>query len=195
MSKLFVVTVDVCFVLIFWFWMPNIKQNIESHKKSTLQSRMNMNESLNLCNCRKPSDCPMNGNCLRKSIVYQATVTTEESKPDETYVGLTENTFKTRFADNKTSFNIPGKRMSTELSKYVWNLKDSNINFRITWKILKPAIAHNPSSKRCNLCLGEKYFIICKPHLGTLDKRNELVSSCRHASKFLLKNFKSSSVT
>ena len=87
----------------------------------------------------------MNGHCLRKSIVYQATLTTEESKSDEAYVGLTENTFKTRFANHKTSFNNPSKRMITELSKHVWNLKDSNINFRITWKILKPAIAHNPS--------------------------------------------------
>ena len=36
------------------------------------------------------------GHCLRKSMVYQGTVTTEDSKPDETYVGLTENTIKTR---------------------------------------------------------------------------------------------------
>ena len=31
----------------------------------------------------------MTGNFLKKSIVYQATVTTEDSKSDETYVGLT----------------------------------------------------------------------------------------------------------
>ena len=68
-------------------------------------------------------------------------------------------------------------------------------NFRITCKILKQAVAYNPSSKRCNLCLWEKYFIFCKPYLATLNKHNELVSSCRRASKFLLKNFKSSSVT
>ena len=37
--------------------------------------------------------------------------------------------------------------MSTELSMHVWNLKDNNINFRISWKTLKQAIAYNPSSK------------------------------------------------
>ena len=42
----------------------------------------------------------MTGNFLKKSIVHQATVTTEDSKSDETYVGLTENTFKTRFANH-----------------------------------------------------------------------------------------------
>ena len=71
----------------------------------------------------------------------------------------------------------------------VYKVKDSNINFRITWKILKQDIAYNPSSKRCNLCLWKKYLTICKAHLATLNKRNELVSSCRPASKFLLKKF------
>ena len=139
----------------------------------------------------------MNGYYLTKSIVYQATV--EDSKPDETYVGLTEITFKTRFANHKTSFNNPSKRMSTEPSKQVSNLKDrkiKDINFRITWKILRQAITtYNPCSKRCNLCLWQKYFIIRKHRLANLGKCNELVSSCRHASKFLLKNFKSSFVS
>jgi hypothetical protein len=34
--------------------------------------------------------------------------------------------------------------------------------------------------------LWEKYFIICKPKMATLNKRNELVSACRHNKKFLL---------
>ena len=55
----------------------------------------------------------MAGNSLQKSIVYQATVPTEDSTPDETYVGLTENTFKTRFASHKASFKNPNKRMIT----------------------------------------------------------------------------------
>jgi len=128
----------------------------------------------------------MTGNFLKKSIVYQATVTTEDSKSDETYVGLTENNFKTRFANNKASFNNLSKRMSTELSKHVWNRKDNNTNFQITYKILKHCIAYKPPSKRCNLCLREKYFIIWKPHLRTLNKRHQLVSSCRHTVKFML---------
>ena len=35
-------------------------------------------------------------------------------------------------------------------------------------------------SKRCNLCLTEKYNIICKPSLCTLNKRTEILSTCRH---------------
>ena len=128
----------------------------------------------------------MTGNFLKKSIVYQANATIEDSKSDETYVGLTENTFKTHFANHKASFNNPSKKMSTELSKRVWNLEDNNTNFKITYKILKQSIAYKVPSKRCNLCLREKYFIICKPHLPTLNKRHEPVPSCRHTVKFML---------
>ena len=36
------------------------------------------------------------------------------------------------------------------------------------------------------LCLWEKCFIICKPDLASLNKRNELISSCRHFFFFFL---------
>ena len=139
------------------------------------------------CNCRKADECPLTGHCLKKSVIYQATVKTKE-KPDQTYIGLTGDTFKTRWANHKSTFKYSSKRVSTELSKYIWKLKDNNEEYDISWKTLKQAKSYNPASNRCNLCLWEKYFIIHKPHLGTLNKRNELVSACRHASKFLLKN-------
>ena len=54
-------------------------------------------------------------------------------------------------------------------------------------RLLKQSIAYKPPSKRCNLCLWEKYFIICKPHLPTLNHRHQLVSSCRHMFNFCYK--------
>ena len=167
--------------------MSNLKQNIDGHNKSTLQKKTVPSKT---CNCRKAADCPLAGNCLKQSVVYQATVETEDNSPDQTYVGLTENSFKTRFTNHKASFNHPSKKLNTELSKHIWPLKDAKINFQITWKILKQAAPYNPASNRCNLCLYEKYFIICRPDLASLNKRNELITSCRHANKFLLKNSK-----
>ena len=38
--------------------------------------------------------------------------------------------------------------------------------------------------------IREKYFIICKPDLASLNKQNELSSSCRHAGKFFCSFFK-----
>ena len=140
------------------------------------------------CNCRVKTECPLSGNCLKESIVYQATVSTEDHNPPHTYVGLTENSFKTRYSNHKSSFSNANKRHNTELSNYIWSLKDKLTKFKVTWRILKHAASYNPTPNRCNLCLWEKYFIICKPDLASLNKRNELISSCRHVGKYALKN-------
>ena len=155
--------------------MPNLAQKIDRHNKSTLRKT---NAVLpKACNCRQPAHCPLESNCLRSAVICQATVATEDSRPAETYVGLTENSFKTRYSNHKSSFRDPNKRLSTELSKHIWHLKDAKIGFSLTWKILKQVAPFNPASNRCNSCLWEKYFIICRADLASLNKRNELVTS------------------
>ena len=84
--------------------MSNIKQNIDGHNKSILTPKPVKETQVNNCNCRKPIECPIPKNCLTESIVYQATVSTSDKRPPETYVGLTENKFKLRYANHKTSF-------------------------------------------------------------------------------------------
>ena len=123
-------------VKISYSCMPSLKKKIDGRNKSTLQKTTTPPISKEY-NCRRPADCPMAGNCLKSSVVYQATVTTEDSRPVQTYVGLTETSFKTRFANHKSSFNDPSKRHSKELSKYVWHLKEARSKFLITWRILK----------------------------------------------------------
>ena len=132
--------------------------------------------------------CPLEGNCLQSSVIYQATVTRNDNNTTETYIGLTENDFKTRYRNHTASFRHSKHRNSTELSKHIWTLKDNNIEHFISWRILSSHSPYNSSSKRCNLCLKEKFLIIYRPKLSTLNKRNELVSSCRHRNKALLRN-------
>ena len=93
---------------------------------------------------REPVNCPLNGNCLQSSVIYQATVETNDNKPSQTYIGLTENSFKTRFTNHRNSFKDHKKKLSTELSKHVWKLKEANVDFQISWKILKHAASFNP---------------------------------------------------
>ncbi len=38
----------------------------------------------NGCNCKSRDKCPLPGKCLTKSIVYQATLSTNDNKPDQT---------------------------------------------------------------------------------------------------------------
>ena len=160
--------------------------DIDGHNKSILHNKI---MPLRSCNCRVKTECPLSGKCLKESVVYQATVLTEDHNPPQTYVELMENSFKTRYSHHKSLFSNANKRHNTELSKYIWYLKDKLTKVKVTWRILKHEASYNPTSNRCNLCLREKYFIICKPNLAPLNKRNELISSCRHAGKYALKNF------
>ena len=78
-------------------------------------------------------------------------------------------------------------RGKPELSKYIWSLKDTKTEFAVTWKVMARARPYSNVTKRCNLCIAEKFYIICKPGAGTLNKRNELASACRHSTKYLIR--------
>ena len=53
---------------------------------------------------------------LINNVVYKVTVTSSTERP--TYIGICETSFKTRFNNHKSSFNIEEKKNTTEL-KYV----------------------------------------------------------------------------
>ena len=173
--------------------LPNIKNTIDSHNKAQLKK--SDTEAKKDCNCRNKANCPLTGNCREHNIVYQATVTTRENdnnrtkkKNTESYVGLTENEFEKRFANHKQSFANPRLRNATELSKYIWSLKEKNTEYDIAWRILGKAESYTNRTKRCNLCNLEKFHTICHQDKATLNKKSELVNHCLHAKKFLLKN-------
>jgi hypothetical protein len=166
--------------------MPNIQQLIANHNRSVINKNVSLEPSVKDCNCRNSNNCPLDGKCLTSSIIYQATVTRQDTQKEESYIGLTENTFKTRFNGHNNSFRHSNKRNATTLSNYIWSLKDINIPYTLKWKMIAKATPYSPSSKICNLCIKEKYFIICKPHMASLNRRNELGAECRHRRKHLL---------
>ena len=92
-----------------------------------------------------------NGNLCRTRLKFQRTV----SKPSNI-------------------LQAPSKRHETELSKYIWDLKDQKKSFHVKWRILRSCQPYSSVSKNCTLCLQEKYFIIFRKGLSSLNKRNEL---------------------
>lgn len=176
--------------------MNNTKQIIDNHNKHVLNSPQHIDDiagSTNTkdnktCNCQQKNTCPLNGNCLQTTVIYQATVTRKDNNTSETYIGLTENDFKTKHRNHTASFRHVKHRNSTKLSKHIWTLTESNVDHIISCRIFLFRSPYNSASKRCNLCLKEKLLIICPPELSSLNKRNELVSSCRHRNKALLRN-------
>ena len=165
--------------------MKNIKSIISGHINTALKSTK---DDSHLCNFRNRNNCPLKGKCLTPRIKYQATVKSEGNM--KRYIGLSETTFKERYRNHIKDFNKIRYRNNTELTKNVWQLKESNKHFEIKWKILKRTNGTQHNGK-CNLCLYEKLFIIDSIYDESLiNKRSELINKCRHQNKPLLRTLK-----
>ena len=166
--------------------MPNMKSMINKQNTSRLNNSDNKVDAKQ-CNCRSDKNCPLNGKCCRNSVVYKASLKTDET--DKFYYGSCETSFKLRYNNHNQSFKDSRKINSTELSKAVWKLKQSGLSPEIRWKIVQHATPYQCGSKTCNLCLSEKLQIFQADPNKLLNKRSELVSKCRHRSKFKLRSF------
>ena len=158
---------------------------IKSHNQGIIYPRVRGQDS---CNCRSRASCPLDGKCQAKGIIYNAEVTTDKGDV-KNYIGLTDNSFKVRYTNHKSSFTHRGQINSTQLSKHIWKIKDNNMPYNINWSILSRAPSYSNTSNRCQLCLTEKLHIITANKSKLLNRRSELVSGCRHQRNFILGNF------
>ena len=165
--------------------MPNVDAAISSHNSKILSE---ISDATHVCNCRNPSACPFDGECQTPAVIYQGDVIAE-GEPVSEYVGLSEPKVKERASDHHTSFNDIRYENKTELSKRVWELKLKTKQPVVKWRIVRKTTPYKAGANHCNLCLWEKYHIM-KGGPNLINKRDELVSTCRHKNKFLLKNFK-----
>ena len=106
--------------------MNNTKQIIDNHNKRILTASIQADDTAAAAtinnkanNCRQKNACPLDGNCLQPSVVYQATVKRKDNNTRETYIGLTENDFKTRYRNHTASLRHAKHRNSTELCKHI----------------------------------------------------------------------------
>ena len=154
---------------------PNMKTHISRHNNQILNR--GRAEEDKRCDCTQ-FECPMNGRCGRSNVVYQATVTSDDGDVQH-YVGVAA-LFKARYRGHRLSINNPDYKNATTLSKHIWKLKEEKINFNLKWRYIDRGSIWNPITKRCNLCNKEKFYIIYKPHMATLNKRHELYTPCKH---------------
>ena len=103
----------------------------------------------------------------------------------ERYTGLTINTGKKRITSHNGNINHREQK-GTTLSTYIWELKDKAIPYELSWSILATASGYNTTTKQCRLCLLECWFILFKEELATLNRRQEIFSSCRHKARLIL---------
>ena len=103
--------------------------------------------------------------------------------------GVTEPEWKKRLGNHKKSFEDKKYSDDTELSKEVWRIKKKRRNFSVKWRILKQHRAYDPVSRRCVLCLKEKLAILEHDGANLLNKRSEIIGTCRHRRKYMLSSY------
>ena len=134
--------------------LSNVKTIISNHNKAQINKSNPTNDSN--CNCRNSSTCPMDGQCNDQNSIYQAEVTTSTSR--ETYIGQCDTTFKLRYRNHERSFRNERYKHATELSKYIWSLKDRNIMYNIKWRKVKQARSY--SNVRDVICVYGKNILL-----------------------------------
>ena len=159
---------------------------ISSHNKNILGNKQESKTTIPPCNCRNSANCPLNGECREKAVIYKASITSDGSSKQ--YIQCTKMEFKTRYYNHTHSIRYREKRNVTELSKAVWNAKESGHEPSIKWSIADRATAYQPGSRSCNLCLTEKLAILLADKRTVLNKRYELTGKSRHKNKYQWKN-------
>ena len=165
--------------------MGNMTNVIQRHNATILNS--GNKKATQPCNCRNKQACPLDGKCRSESIIYKATV--ESGNTYKHYYGLAEGEFKYRYNNHTKSFKNAQYANETVLFTHIWNLKASEKPYVIKWSIAAHASPYKCGTRRCNLCITEKYIIATADPATLLNKRTELLSKCRHSNKFIMQNF------
>ena len=175
--------------------MGSIKGTINQHNARILRKKRQPNsEEVRTCDCRNKNDStffPLQENCLETNVVYKAEVSADDYGGKKIYISMTANGFKQRYRNHQKSFNNEEYKNGTELSKHIWRLKRSNRNFTVSWAISSRASAYQSWAAKCYLCLDENLQLIKADKELLLNKRGEIVSTCRHKTKFRSTGFHS----
>ena len=123
-------------------------------------------------------------NCLSEYLLYNAVVNTSATKK---YYGICKKSFKERCHKHMSSFRNKSCQKNTGLSNYIWEMIENYQKYTIDWLIPVKAHPYICATRKCDLCLCEKLLTARANLASLLNKRDELVSKCRHMNEFTLK--------
>ena len=126
---------------------------------------------------------------LSECLVYHAQVDRSDINQAKNYYGTCEKNSKERYNNHTASFRNKITETSTELSRYIWELKNGSVNYDLKWSIACKAHSYTGGTRECGLCLTEKLAIMKADPKSLHNTREEFVSKCRHMNKFTLRVF------
>ena len=165
--------------------MPNMNNVIRKHNSKIINNPAP--STAKNCNCCLKTDCPIDGDFLSECLICKASVRTTANKY---YYGTCENTFNERYNNQKCLFRNKPRDKNTESSKYIWELKERDINYFINWNIAMKSQKYVCASRKCDLCICERLLIAIVDPNVLLNKRDKLVLKCQHRIIFTWKCFK-----
>ena len=178
-------------VKISYSCLPNMRAKVNMHNKKILRtiSESNESEPTRMCSCPRTVECPFEDVCLDKDVQYTAELTSNlPNYGTKEYKGICSTEWKKRFGNHQKSFHHERYEKDSELSKEVWSIKRKGGNFSIKWSKDGNYSSYQPETKRCSLCANEKLTIARFEGNNLLNRRNEIISRCRHRLKYKLKN-------
>ena len=132
------------------------------------------------CNCGTTESRPLQNQCITPKIIYWVEDENGANSKTKFYFGLPEAPFKDWFGNHIRDFQYKTYSKSTELSNYLWDLKETRINPIVKWSIVEK-IQSNTKINYCKLRLLEKLYIIDFIDVNcVMNKRNEFISGCKH---------------
>ena len=181
----------------------NMKSIVDSHNRKLLAGQQH-EDNQGLCNCLKSrkDNCPLQGKCLTKNLVYRADITDTTSNETHSYFGQCMRTFKDTSISTpkkeKTNSSstmtireqIEIKKQKSEFAAHVWKLKEGNRPFTIKWHIQKRAFPYTNGAKSCDLCSWENFYILLGDPSTTIKSRSELFFRCKSQRDCLLSNYR-----
>ena len=168
--------------------MQNMASVIQNHNTNFLKDPIV--STAKECSYQQKSNCPLTEKCLSECLVYHAQVNRSDINRTKSYYDTCEKSFKECYNNNTASFRNQTKEKSTELSKYIWELKNTSINYDLKWSMACKAHLYTGGTRKCDLCLTEKLTIMKADLESLLNAHGEFVSRCRHMNKFTLRFFK-----
>ena len=142
------------------------------------------------CICQAGVDsCPLGRECLTKTVIYKATVTADDGEV-RTYTGCIEPQFKKRLYRHCSDTSKRKYRTCTRLADwYFRKVEDQGVEVNVNsykWEIVKRCFKYQSGGKKCDLCLTEKLCIMKDRDPRSLNRRTELMNSCKHRWKHRL---------
>ena len=156
--------------------MQNMASIIQKHNTNLLKDPVA--STAKECSCRQNFSCPLAEKCLSECLVYHAQVDRSDINQTTNYYDTCKKNFKERYNNNIASFRNKSKEKSTELSKYIWELKNSIMNYDLKWSIAYKAHPYTGGTRKYDLCLTEKPAIMKADPESLLNTRDKFVSKC-----------------